>query len=66
MKIAAQCCSAPLFDPDRFRRHLELAYETMWMRWRRGEPPETFAVPAVAFPVHCSHGRSARPTRPAR
>lgn len=48
MKIAAQRHSAPLFDHDRFRRHLESAYETMWARWRRGEAPETFAVPAVA------------------
>ena len=34
----------PLFDTDRFRRHLESAYETMWERYQRGEPPAGFAV----------------------
>jgi len=38
----------PLFDTDRFRRHLEAAYVTMWERVQRGEPPEGFAVQAVA------------------
>jgi len=36
--------SLPLFDTDRFRRHLELAYAGMWERHLRGEPPEGFAV----------------------
>jgi protein O-GlcNAc transferase len=35
---------APLFDGERFRRHLESAYRTMWETWQRGEPPRTFAV----------------------
>jgi predicted O-linked N-acetylglucosamine transferase (SPINDLY family) len=35
----------PLFDPDRFRRHIESAYVTMWERYQRGEPPSAFAVP---------------------
>jgi protein O-GlcNAc transferase len=34
----------PLFDADRYRRHLESAYETMWARYRRGEKPAGFAV----------------------
>ncbi|HUZ73129.1 MAG TPA: hypothetical protein VMU87_09090, partial [Stellaceae bacterium] len=34
----------PLFDTDRFRRHVESAYETMWERHQRGEPPAGFAV----------------------
>jgi len=34
----------PLFDPDRFRRHIEAAYETMWERYRRGEAPAAFDV----------------------
>ena len=37
-----------LFDTDRFRRHLESAYRTMWERQQRGEPPETFVVQAIA------------------
>jgi predicted O-linked N-acetylglucosamine transferase (SPINDLY family) len=39
--------SLPLFDSDRFRRHLEHAYETMWQRQQRGEPPSSFAVPPL-------------------
>jgi predicted O-linked N-acetylglucosamine transferase (SPINDLY family) len=37
----------PLFDTDRFRRHIESAYTTMWERYRRGEPPASFAVPVT-------------------
>jgi predicted O-linked N-acetylglucosamine transferase (SPINDLY family) len=36
--------SAALFDSDRFRRHLESAYRTMWETWQSGEPPRSFAV----------------------
>jgi protein O-GlcNAc transferase len=36
----------PLFDTDRFRRHIEAAYLTAWEIWRRGERPRSFAVPA--------------------
>ena len=34
----------PLFDADRFRRHLESAYMTMWEIWQAGEPPRSFSV----------------------
>jgi predicted O-linked N-acetylglucosamine transferase (SPINDLY family) len=34
----------PLFDTDRFRRHIEAAYVHMWERWQEGKPPESFAV----------------------
>ncbi len=40
----------PLFDTDRFRRHIETAYVMMWERYQRGEPPESFAVAAIAQP----------------
>jgi predicted O-linked N-acetylglucosamine transferase (SPINDLY family) len=43
--------SAPLFDADRFRRHIESAYTTMWEIWQRGERPRTFAV-APLGPVY--------------
>jgi predicted O-linked N-acetylglucosamine transferase (SPINDLY family) len=43
-KLARNRDIYPLFDTDRFRRHLEAAYLTMWERARRGEPPESFAV----------------------
>lgn len=36
--------SSPLFDTDRFRRHLESAYTTMWERYERGEAPASFDV----------------------
>ena len=33
-----------LFDSDRFRRHIEAAYLTMWERRQRGEKPQGFSV----------------------
>ncbi|MBV9523287.1 MAG: hypothetical protein JO010_10870, partial [Alphaproteobacteria bacterium] len=35
----------PLFDTDRFCRHIEDAYRRMWEMWQSGEPPRAFAVP---------------------
>jgi predicted O-linked N-acetylglucosamine transferase (SPINDLY family) len=37
----------PLFDTDRFRRHLEAGYQAMWERYQRGEPPADLTVPAM-------------------
>jgi predicted O-linked N-acetylglucosamine transferase (SPINDLY family) len=34
----------PLFDRERFVRHIESAYATMWDIWQRGEPPRSFAI----------------------
>jgi predicted O-linked N-acetylglucosamine transferase (SPINDLY family) len=34
----------PLFDTDRYRRHLETAYVRMWQRWQNNESPAGFAV----------------------
>ena len=39
--------TAPLFDTDRSRRHIELAYTTMWEMYRRGERPRSFSVEPV-------------------
>ena len=36
--------TSPLFDADRFRRHIESAFNTMWEIHRRGEAPRAFAV----------------------
>jgi predicted O-linked N-acetylglucosamine transferase (SPINDLY family) len=36
--------TSPLFDTGRFCRHIEAAYGEMWERYRRGEPPQGFAV----------------------
>lgn len=38
--------SFPLFDSDRFCRHIESAYTIMWDLWQRGEPPRAFSVDA--------------------
>jgi protein O-GlcNAc transferase len=46
-KLAQNRMTHPLFDTDRFRRHLESAYETMWQRHQRGTPPEGFAVAPI-------------------
>jgi protein O-GlcNAc transferase len=40
--------SHPLFDTDRYRRHIEIAYRHMWERWQRGEGPASFTVEAEA------------------
>ena len=45
-QLARNRSTHPLFDTDRFRRHIEAAYRTMWERDQRGEPPAGFAVPA--------------------
>jgi predicted O-linked N-acetylglucosamine transferase (SPINDLY family) len=39
--------AAPLFDADRFRRHIEAAYTTMWQTYQRGEAPRNFSVPSI-------------------
>jgi predicted O-linked N-acetylglucosamine transferase (SPINDLY family) len=36
--------SSPLFDLDRYRRHIETAYTMMWERWQRGGRPVSFNV----------------------
>jgi protein O-GlcNAc transferase len=45
-KLAEQKLTAPLFDTARFCRHLERAYQQMYERHQRGEPPGHFAVSA--------------------
>ncbi len=40
--------TCPLFDTDRFRRHLEEAYSTMWETYLRSERPRGFAVPSAS------------------
>ena len=43
-KLAANRETHPLFDTDRYRRHVESAYLAMWQRAQHGLPPETFMV----------------------
>ncbi len=50
-KLAANRNTDPLFDTDRFRRHIEAAYLAMWERQQRGEPPASFAVEPITRPA---------------
>jgi predicted O-linked N-acetylglucosamine transferase (SPINDLY family) len=50
-KLARNRAVAPLFDTDRFRRHIEGAYVEMWHRNQRGEPPGSFSVAATSESV---------------
>jgi protein O-GlcNAc transferase len=43
-KLARNRQTCPLFDTERFARHIETAYTTMWQRHQCGEPPASFAV----------------------
>jgi protein O-GlcNAc transferase len=43
-KLADGLSTCPLFDGDRFRRHVEAAYTTMWDIHQRGESPHSFRV----------------------
>jgi protein O-GlcNAc transferase len=47
-RLARNRSICPLFDTDRFRRHIEAAYTTMWERAERGEPPQSFSVDPIA------------------
>ena len=44
--LADTRAAAPLFDVDRFRRHVEAAYTRMYALARSGTPPQSFAVTA--------------------
>jgi protein O-GlcNAc transferase len=46
----------PLFNTERFARHLETAYLTMWETWQRGEAPKSFSVePSDLASLHSDH-----------
>ena len=47
-KLAANSKSSPLFDTPRTTRHIEVAYLQMWERYKRGDAPESFTVPAMS------------------
>jgi len=46
-KLARNRDTHPLFDTDRSRRAIESAYAEMCARYRRGEPPASFAVTPI-------------------
>ena len=37
----------PLFNTDRFTRHIEAAYTMMWEIWQHGEAPKSFKVEPI-------------------
>jgi predicted O-linked N-acetylglucosamine transferase (SPINDLY family) len=39
--------ASPLFDTERFRRHLEAAFKTMWTRYATGENPADFEIAPI-------------------
>ncbi len=45
-RLGANRLTYPLFDTDRFRRHIEAAYLQMWKIGQRGESPRSFEVEA--------------------
>jgi predicted O-linked N-acetylglucosamine transferase (SPINDLY family) len=46
-KLVGHRNAYPLFDTDRFARHIEAAYTTMWETWQRGEAPKSFSVEPI-------------------
>lgn len=46
-KLDANRLTQPLFDTDRFRRHIEAAYATMLDISQRGEKPRSFSVDPI-------------------
>ncbi len=46
-RLRSRRATCALFNTDRYRRHLEAAYQTMWDRYRGGTVPEGFAVSAL-------------------
>ena len=58
-RLQASREAMPLFQTERFARHIEQAYATMWERYCRGEGPAAFDVPALPPEYD-----TARPTRP--
>lgn len=43
-RLARNRNSSPLFDTDRFKRHIESAYITMYERYQKGHAPQSFSV----------------------
>jgi predicted O-linked N-acetylglucosamine transferase (SPINDLY family) len=43
-RLSQNRTTCPLFDTDRFRRHLESAFTAMYERHQRGEPPADISV----------------------
>jgi protein O-GlcNAc transferase len=46
-RLERNLSTSPLFDTDRFRRHIEAAYTRMWEISERGDKPQAFAVEPI-------------------
>jgi predicted O-linked N-acetylglucosamine transferase (SPINDLY family) len=46
-KLARNRKTYPLFNTERFTRHLEAGYIAMWERYQRGEPPASIGVAPI-------------------
>ena len=46
-KLVRNRNTSPLFNTERFARHIETAYTTMWETWQRGEAPKSFSVEPI-------------------
>lgn len=46
-KLSRNRSTLPLFDTDRFRRHIESAYASMWQIWQTGERPRPIVVAPI-------------------
>ncbi len=46
-KLEVNRLTYPLFNTDRFRRHIEAAYTIMWETWQRGETQKSFSVDPI-------------------
>ena len=57
-RLARNRLSTPLFDCERYARHLEAAYEEMWRIWQRHEEPRHIAV--APMPAHPTNARADR------
>ncbi len=47
LKLEQNRLRNPLFDTDRFRRHIEAAYTIMWRLWQLGDGPRSLVVAAI-------------------
>jgi len=55
-KLRQNRTTCPLFDTEKYRRHIEAGYVKMWELWQRGEPPRSFAVDPLIDAAGASFG----------
>jgi predicted O-linked N-acetylglucosamine transferase (SPINDLY family) len=60
VRLRQRRTSHAFFDTDRYREHLEAAYQTMWQRNAAGLPPASFSIIATPTKGH-QPGQAPRP-----